>query len=284
MGQTKEELIAKHLANQIPELSRLNESEINHLEAALEHATSLEHAQAIVKASLSQVKSIHSDHVKTHKLSFIITATRKLLTGAAEILDANGNRTNLPTPVFCLSGMDGGANYKQLLAEYVPSNCLITSVLPTVDGISLVVSYQDKTTGNVETVTISQPGNDSYLKLLYGTRTASMTLTEPKMRIDNETQAAFFDQPVYTLNNSMFSSKSQDKFFPNVFEPDVTPNPIMRRIGHELAVDNEKGFAFLMTPNYKQGQVTQSNGQFWVTTLIGLSNNWEKVGEHRGLH
>lgn len=284
---TQEQLIAQHLEK----LSKLNPAALSHLEQATRGAESLEHvlemtAKAVSLAQAGKpvtVKSITSDYVQPHNLSFLIKATRKLLTGNSEVLDGSGNRCSLPAPFFALVGYEGGADYKRMLLPYIPSNVIINSVLPTVDGLSLVVSYKDVTTNNVETMTIAMNANKSYLSLLIGSRTAFMTLTEPKIKIDNVSQADFFDEAVIILDQSLSGKKGEDDFTPNVFEPAVTPNETMRQIGHEFAIDNEKGFAFMMTPNYKRGQTDQVNGQFWTANLICLSSGWTKVGNHPGL-
>lgn len=285
---TQQEIIAKHLET----LAKLNPKGISHLETAIENAESLEHVQALVENAVAlaaagkkltsvNITSVPSKYADIHNLSFLVKATRKLVTGDTEIVDSNGDRCSLPAPFWCLSGYDGGADYRLTLAPYTPSGVQIYSVLPSADGKNLVITY--KANNIVETVTIAMGGNKSYLSLLIGSRSSYTTLTKPKVKIDDVSQEAFFDESIFVLDQSLSGKAEEDYVIPNAFEPAENPNQTMREMAHEFAIDNEKGFVFMMVPNLKSGEVNQVNGQFWTVSLMCYSDGWHKVGGHPGI-
>lgn len=283
---TQEEKAASWLMQQ----KAVNPEGISNLETALEQAKftgNYEKFNHLAQAMAHAIPhpAIHPAYAaapKKHRRSFSFTITRRLVTGATELLDVNGNRTTLPVVAFLMSDYDLGASYRRSTNPVISASIVLLSVNPSADGKQLVFTYADAATRDttIETVSISLGNTKSYLALLAASRNEKYTLKEPMLTIDSPLQTDMFSQAVQTLVQKGGGAVESDDFVPNQYTIAEANNLTAMRIKEDLPVDREHGFLFQMSPNVKAGNNTQANGMFWSANLNCFSDDLEKTGLH----
>lgn len=276
-------------------LSELNPNDLESLESLehMDHEEMLEHLEHLAAANpafsrlaqhlsnnSAQAAAVHKGkHHPKFKASFTIQIVRKLTvtTGTpAYLTDANGNPVNLPAPLFLISDYDSA--YQNTIQSFLPNDgsVRLKSLALTSDKNGIVLTYQNAADTIEETITITLLGR-SYVATLNASRTAFMTLTEPKVRIDNAAAYNQFSQPYYMPYKSGLTVVSNDFFMPNDYEPNILPNLQIRDVPVDIKIDNERGLCPLMIQNY----VAAAVGNSWTSQITMFLKHYDKVGEYQ---
>lgn len=224
----------------------------------------------------------HSNFVPEHKIDFTLNVSRKITVGNTFLTNGAGQGINLPGVIFLLSDYD--AEYANTVPNLLvqggnDGTVFLKNVIKGSNaGNDVTLVYANRADTLEEQVTISMLGG-SYVGLINGMRTTSLGFIRPKIRIDNSLSYNQFNQPVYKLDKSIFTSTSNDYFYPSSYEPEITPNPTMRVIENNFDFDPETGWGMMMIP-YANGAV--ANGVTSTVTINCFIEHWNKHAEHKG--